>query len=138
MINVALSALSIIGKLGDKMIEDKDSRLAFVQKQQELAHEMAMALLQQKTYPWMDALVKMAYASEAIIKGLFRPVFSCGLFIWGLLNPESIAELQKLEFGGDVAVATIFGAAPAWGVDRAMDKRRKKKRVAAFEDEEID
>lgn len=141
MIQAVLGAMSLVGKLGDKMIEDKDARLAFVQQQAQNAHELMMAVLKMPTYPVIDALVKLAYASEAIIKGLFRPVFSCGLFIWGMVNPESVAEIynQLKDFGyaGEIAVTTIFGAAPAWGVDRAVDKRRKAKKQAAFEEEEF-
>ena len=135
MIGLLASILPGMFKLGGKLIEDKDKKAEYAFKVQEMAQSLAFKMLETKTYPWIDGLVKLAYASEAIIKGLFRPVFSCGLFVWGLLNPESIAELQNLDFGGDVAVATIFGAAPAWGVDRGLEKRKKKQSTDAWDED---
>lgn len=136
MINAVLAAISVVGKIGGKMIPDADKKVEFAFKLQEMTNDFMKAMLAAKTYPWVDALVKLAYASEAIIKGLFRPVVASGLFIWGLANPEDVAKLQQFGVMGEGAIGVIFGSLPAWGVDRGLEKRRKAKKQPVFEDEE--
>ena len=114
--------------LGSKLILDKDKQAEFVFKVQEMAHELALKLLETKTYPWVDALVKVAYAGDTIIKGLIRPIVATGLFLWGILNPEDIIKLQQLGDVGQAAAYAVFGALPAWGVDRGLSKVRESKK----------
>lgn len=122
-------------KLGGKLIQDADKRAEYAFKVQEMVQDFMKVMLQTKTYPWIDGLVKLAYAGEAIVKGLIRPAVATGLFVWGILNPENVAQLQELGAVGDVATAGIFGSLPAWGVDRGLDKRKKKKEVVDYDDE---
>ncbi len=119
--------LGMIGKIGSKLIVDKDKKIEFAFKTQEVALEYMKAMMNVKTYPWVDALVKLAYASEQIVKGLIRPIGSAILFAWGLYNPDMIKQLHELGPMGDLAITAIFGSLPAWGVDRGLSKRKKKK-----------
>ena len=105
-------------KLGSELIEDKD-------KKTEYAFKTMDAMLTSKTYRLVDATVKLAYASEQITKGLIRPIFSAGLFIWGVLNPDDLAKLHELGTVGDMGIAAVFGAAPGWMVSRHAEKKVK-------------
>jgi hypothetical protein len=128
MLQVLGAILPGLFNIGDKLIEDKDKKAEFAFKVQEMAYKQMEVLMGTKTYPWIDGLVKLAYAGEVIIKGLFRPIAATGLFLYGLYNPEQMLWLQdNLGVIGDGVVATVFGALPAWGVDRGLDKRKKKK-----------
>lgn len=113
-----LMLLPSLMKIGDKFIEDKD-------KKAEFASKLADTMLNTQTYKWVDALVKLSYASEQIIKGLVRPLFSVGIFIYGIANPEILTTLHNLGTVGDMGIATIFGAAPAWGISRYKEKQKK-------------
>lgn len=108
-------------KIGDKLIEDKDKKAEFAFKVQEMAFKQMEVLIGAKTYPWVDALVKMAYASEQIVKGLFRPIIAAVAFGFGLYF-----ELNNIEVSGTVE-AILFGSFPAWGVSRHVDKNKPKK-----------
>jgi hypothetical protein len=110
-----VSVIESILSLGMQHLENKE-------KKEQLAFNTIEAMLQSKTYVFVDALVKLAYAGEAITKSLIRPAFSCGLFIYGLLNPEQLVKLHELGTVGDMGIATIFGAAPAWGYSRHVEK----------------
>ncbi len=108
--------------IGGKLIEDKDKRNEFAFKALELTNVIMLKMLETKTYPWIDGLVKLAYASEQIIKGLFRPIGAALMFAFGVyseLNQISLSEPIKY---------MLFGALPAWGVDRGLDKRKKEPR----------
>ena len=135
MIQLLAGILPGLFKLGDKLIVDKDKKAEFAFKVQEMSQELAFKLLDTKTYPWVDALVKLAYASERIIKGLFRPLVSGGLLVYALWNPDVLDKLQSMGAVGELAIAAIFGAFPGWMVSRHAEKKRKQK-VAAFDDEE--
>lgn len=108
-------------KLGDKLIEDKDQRNKFAFKTQEMTFKMMEVMLNTKTYPWVDALVKLSYASEQIIKGLFRPLGSfamAGFAAYCQVNDITLpTELQYL----------LYGAPVGWGVSRHAEKAKKKK-----------
>lgn len=123
MIGIIEGALGI----GMKYLESQD-------KKEQLALDTVKAMLESKTYKFVDALVKLAYASEQIMKGLIRPVFSCGLFLYGLLNPEQLVKLHELGTVGDMGIATIFGAAPAWGYSRHKEKQTKTESTFEYED----
>ena len=131
MIGLLTSLLPSLFSLGGKLIQDEDKRAEFAFKVQEMAFKQMEVLINAKTYPWVDALVKMAYASEQIVKGLFRPVVSAGLFIYGIMNPDMLKQLHELGIGGDAGLIGIFGAFPAW-----MKSRHdlKKKEPVKFED----
>ena len=121
MISVIESVLNI----GLKYIESG-------QKREQLALDTVNAMLQSKTLVFVDAIVKLAYASEMITKGLIRPAFSVGLFVYGLLNPEQLMKLHELGTIGDMGIATVFGAAPAWGYSRHVEKKTPPSKADDF------
>jgi len=131
-----LGLMPSIFKLGGKLIQDADKRAEYAFKCQEMMNNFMMKMLDTKTYPWVDGLVKLAYASEAIIKGLFRPVVASGLFVWGLMNPEVLVKLQAMEgMGGDIATTAVFGSFPAWLADRGIEKARKVNKPNPMEED---
>jgi len=133
MIGLLTSLLPSLFSLGGKLIEDKDKRAEFAFKVQEMAFKQMEVLINAKTYPWVDALVKMAYASEQIVKGLFRPVVSAGLFVYGIMNPDMLKSLHELGIAGDAGIVGVFGAFPAWMKSR-HDEKKKKPVVEGWED----
>lgn len=128
MFGLLTSLLPGLLKIGDKMIEDKDKRLDFALKTQEMSFKVMEALLNVQTYKWVDALTKLAYSSEQIIKGLFRPVVSAGLFIYAIINPEILDKLHNSAgWAGDLGIAGMFGAFPAWMKSRHDEKKGVRK-----------
>jgi len=113
------SVLPGLFKLGDKMIEDKDKKNEYAFKVLEMTQEMGLKLLDTKTYPWVDALVKLAYASEALIKGLFRPIAAAGALIF-----VGYCEVQGIELTPTIE-AVMVSLMPAWGISRYKEKQKK-------------
>lgn len=95
-------------------------------KKAEIAYKTIEVMLQNKTVKFVDAVVKLAFASEQIIKGLVRPVFSLGIFAYALYDPDILTKLHALGAVGDMGIATIFGSAPAWGYSRHKSKMKSK------------
>jgi len=120
MISLFASLIPSLFKIGDKMIVDKDKKMEFAFKTQEMMFKQMETLINAKTYPWVDALVKMAYASEQIVKGLFRPIGAAimtGFLIY--------AELNDIQLSG--LVESLCAAAfPSWMASRHIDKNKKK------------
>jgi hypothetical protein len=123
MIGLITSILPSIFKLGDKLIEDKDKRNEFAFKTQEMAFKMMEVMLNTKTYPWVDALVKLAYASEQIVKGLIRPIGAFVMFAYAAYCDINGIQLNEM------IQTTLYGAPFAWGVSRHVEKNRKPKPV---------
>jgi hypothetical protein len=119
MLNILASLLPGLFKLGDKMIEDKDKKAEYAFKVQEMAQTMGMKLLDTKTYPWVDALVKLSYASESIIKGLFRPIVTAGMTGFAIY-----CQYKGIELDGTTNTI-LLSAFPGWGVSRHMEKKSK-------------
>jgi len=107
-------------KIGDKLIEDKDQKAEFAFKVQEMAFKQMEVLISAKTYPWVDALVKLSYAAEQIIKGLFRPIVATVGFGFGLYF-----ELNDIAVSATVETI-LFGTFPAWGASRHVSKNKPK------------
>ena len=93
-------------------------KVEFAFKVQEMAFKQMETLIAAKTYPWVDGLVKLAYASEQIIKGLFRPIASSCMFIFAMYCEMNAIELSE------TVQALLYGAFPAWGVSRHVEKRK--------------
>lgn len=129
MIGLFTSLLPSLFKLGDKMIVDEDKKAEFAFKVQEMAFKQMEVLINAKTYPWIDGLVKMAYASEQIVKGLFRPIASGLMLAFAMYCEVSAIELS------DGVQAILYGAFPAWGVSRHVDKQKKKENVDPWDDD---
>jgi len=105
--------------LGDKMIPDQDKKIEFAFKVQQMANDLATKLLDTKTYPWVDALVKLAYASQELITGLFRPIG--GLLALGYVlyaNQHGIVIPNDIQ----MVLVSLF---PAWGISRHIEKNKK-------------
>ena len=121
MISLFTSLIPSLFKIGDKMIVDKDKKMEFAFKVQEMTFKFMEVMLNVKTIAWVDALVKLSYAMENIIKGLFRPIGAA------LMTGFAIyAEVKGIELSATVE-AILVGAFPAWGVDRHLDKKKPKK-----------
>ena len=120
---------SVIGLISE-YIEDPDLRMKMTVEVQKLEHQSMSTLLTTTTSPLVDATVKLMYAFVA----LFRPLASIGVFIYGLSQPETIGQLYEIDQTmGTVASAGIFGAAPAWGISRHMEKTKEIKEKATVE-----
>jgi hypothetical protein len=128
MISLFTSLIPSLFKIGDKLIADEDKKMEFAFKVQEMAFKQMEQLINAKTYPWVDALVKLAYASEQIIKGLFRPIASACMLAFAMYCEVSTIELS------DGVQAILYGAFPAWGASRHIDKQKKKKVIDEDED----
>ena len=113
-----LSLVDAALQIGKELVEDKD-------KKAELAYSTMEKLLDSKTYRWVDGMVKLSYAAEQITKGLIRPIASVSMFIYGVMNPEVLQQLHALGTAGDVGIAAMLGSAPAWGVGRHIEKKKK-------------
>lgn len=94
------------------------------EKKEEAASDLIKTLVQTKTWRWVDALVKLSYASEQLVKGLLRPAFSAGLFVYAIANPDALVKLHELGTVGDAGIMTMFSAFPGW-----MYSRHKTKQV---------
>lgn len=121
MLQALTSLIPGLFKLGSELIEDPDKKTEFAFKTQELYHQLATKLLDTKTYPWVDALVKLAYASEAIVKGLIRPL---GSFV--LAGFAAYCQIKGIELSGPVQ-ALLYGAPAAWGYSRHKEKQEQAK-----------
>ena len=119
--NFILSMLPNLFKLGGKMILDKDKQAEYAFKVLEMSDRFAQKMLETKTYPWIDGLVKLAYAGEAIVKGLIRPLGALGMGAFAIY-----AEVNGIELSETIQVM-LYGAAPAWGVSRHQEKKRVRK-----------
>ena len=115
------SAIESATGLISEFIEDPD-------KKTEAATKLAESLLNNKTIKFVDALVKLAYASEMLMKGLIRPSISAFAFLYGLFNPEVLQSLHELGTIGDAGIAAMFGSFPAWGYSRHVEKKEKAQR----------
>ena len=104
------------------MIADEDKKSEFAFKVQEMAFKQMETLINAKTYPWVDALVKLAYASEQIIKGLFRPIGAAvmtGFVIY--------AEVTGIQLSGTVETLLV-AAFPGWMASRHSSKKTEAKK----------
>jgi hypothetical protein len=106
----------------DQLVEDKDLKLQLTKEMRELEISSMETLIKTSTTPWVDALVKLMYASVALI----RPLTSVGIFLFGLIFPEKLSALYAIDQTlGTVAGAAVFGSAPAWGISRHLEKKKK-------------
>jgi len=110
---ITAAVLGLASTFIDKFIEDKD-------KKAEIAESMMVKMLDTQTYRWVDALVKLSYAGEQIIKGLVRPLGSFAMACFGAY----CAYKKGIQL--DPTVQTLlFGSPVAWGVSRFAEKKRQ-------------
>lgn len=132
MIGLLASLIPGLFKIGDKLIVDKDKKAEYAFKVQEMLFRSMEVMLSTKTYPFVDALVKLSYASEQIIKGLFRPVVSAAMMGFEIYFAYKGIDIP------DVLDITLTAAFPAWGASRYAEKQakvKKKKYEIDFEDD---
>jgi len=124
---IAPLAMQLI-RMADKAIEDKTERLRFQQQVVEQTFAFYRTLLEARTTPWVDALVKLVLA----LKGLFRPLFGAaalGYVAW--LESQG----QALPVWVSVALSSLL---PGWFVSRGVEKmatKRKGSDVWEWDDE---
>jgi len=121
MFELAGNLIAGLFNIGGKFIEDKDKKNEFAFKILEMADKLSHKMLETKTYPWVDALVKLAYAADAIMMKLLRPVGSAvltGIVIYCDMNGIELS-----------ATVQALGAAafPAWMASRHVNKQQKIK-----------
>lgn len=104
------TVLTALLAFGGKFIEDKD-------KKTEFAFKVMETMLAAKTYPWVDALVKLSFASEQIVKGLFRPIGAMAMTAFAMYCSHQGIELDT------AAQTMLYGAFPAWGASRYSEKK---------------
>lgn len=121
MIGLLSSLIPGLFKLGDKLIVDKDKKAEYAFKVQEMMFRQMEIMLNVKTYPWVDGLVKLSYASETIIKGLFRPLGAACLTGFAIY-----ADIYDIEISEGIEYI-LYGAFPAWGASRHVEKSNKAK-----------
>jgi len=123
-ITAIAGAVTGITSLASEYIEDKDKRLEFETRKQELQQELMLELLRQETNPWVDGAVKLLTACVA----LARPLASIGVFVYSAIDPSYLAALKQIDptlaLG---AGAAAFGAAPLWGYSRHREKIEQAK-----------
>jgi len=121
MLQAILGFIPQLLTLGGKMIVDKDKQAEYAFNVQKMFQDLALKLLDTKTYPWVDALVKLAFAADQIIKGLFRPLGSAALFAYAVYCDTHGIPLS------DTVKTLMYSAFPAWGVSRHVEKSADKK-----------
>lgn len=105
--------------LASELITDKDKLAEFNLEGMKIQSSIQLALIKQKTVPWVDATVKLMYALNDLIKSNYRP-------IGGLAMTAFAAYCQIKNISLDPNLKVIFGSAfPAWGVSRHVEKVKK-------------
>lgn len=108
--------------IGKELIEDKDKRAEFSFRVAELQIKLAEKLLTMQTSPWVDAAVKLLYATKELIVPLFRPVVSGAMagFV-GYAQVKGITLSPAVE-------AAFAGAFPGWIISRHIEKKNGGKK----------
>ncbi len=119
MFSLVGNLITSLFSIGGKFIEDKDKKNEFAFKVLEMANTLSMKMLETKTYPWVDALVKLAYAADAIMMKLLRPFGAAvltGIVIY--------CDMKGIELSSTV---NALGAAafPGWMASRHVNKQKK-------------
>lgn len=118
MINIITSLLPSLFKLGDKLIVDKDKKMEYAFKVQEMTFKMLESIVQMKTVPWVDAVVKLLFALMA----LARPI---GTFYLSLKGIDIALDNKEI----DMMSGGLMGMFPTWMAAREVDKKRKHEKA---------
>jgi hypothetical protein len=103
--------------IGKELITDKDKLVEFNFKTAELKSKMTLALLQQKTHPTVDAIVKVMLA----LNTFWRPMVGACMTAFG-----AYAHYKGIDLGGAVNHGIFDGAFLAWGASRHSLKSKGK------------
>jgi len=112
--------------LGDKFVEDKDKKTEFAFKTQEIFFKLLEKLVDAKTVPWVDAVVKLMIASVTMM----RPVGSFALTLIGLYLDARDYPINETM---NMALEAAF---PSWMAARQVDKHKKKKKQSFIDEDE--
>ena len=119
-----IPGLSIIGSvvkglfgIADKMIVDKDKKAEFAFKIQDRTFNLMERLVEIKTIPWVDAVVKLLIASVS----LARPIGSFLLTAFSIYAQVKGIQLDSVTNG------VLLSAFPGWMAAREANKSRKAK-----------
>ena len=119
MIGLIDSLIGAAANIGGKLIEDKDKKAEFAFKTLELAQRAMEVLLNTKTYPWIDGMVKLLYGVKELIVPMFRPVGSFAMAAFAAYCDTHGIPLS------DTVSTLLYGAPVAWGTSRHIEKSRK-------------
>lgn len=117
MLSLLAGVLPAIFKLGSKLILDKDKKAEYAFKVQEMSFKLIEGIVNMRTVPWVDAVVKIMAASVAMA----RPI---GTFI---MTGVGIYFHYKGIVVDGVVQLMLDGAFPAWAGARELNKSRKHK-----------
>jgi hypothetical protein len=101
--------------LGSEFIEDKDKRNEFNMRVKESENEFNTVLIQTKTTPIVDAIVKLLYAFIPF----FRPVGSFLMTAFGIYAHWKGLEIDVMNHG------LLDSAFPLWMGSRHVEKNKK-------------
>jgi len=104
----------------DQLVEDKDKKNELIYKIMEMQNQLNLTVLQLKTVPWVDAMVKILFAVRDLIIPLLRPVIAAAL-----TGFVAYAEVKGITLSP--AVEAAFAAAfPGWMYSRHVTKTKEK------------
>ncbi len=128
MLSLLTSIIPRLFKIGDKLIVDKDKKMEYAFKVQEMTFNLMEKIITMKTIPWVDAFVKILMTFVT----LARPLGSFALTLIGLYS-----HYKQLPIPETVNYA-LDGAFPAWMGLRERDKSHKRKlKERGFDDEDF-
>lgn len=111
--------LASLFNLGKSYIDDKTKQMEYAEKVAELGIQLQTTIIQDKTSPFVDGIVKLMYASKDVILPLFRPIGSALLSAFA-----AYCAYKKIDLGG---LGVIMGSAfPGWMGSRAIEKLTDK------------
>lgn len=102
--------------IGKELITDKDKLIEFNFKTAELKSKMIMALLQTKTHPTVDAIVKIILT----LNTFWRPLVGACMTAFG-----AYCHWKGVDLGSPLTHGIFDGAFPAWGASRHVEKNKK-------------
>jgi len=107
---------SIVG-LGQTYIDNKEKAAEFAFQLAQLQVQFSQQLVQTKTSPFVDALVKFMYAMRDVIIPMFRPIGS-------FLLTASCAYLNYKQIAPPEPINSIMASSfPGWMVSRHINKQ---------------
>lgn len=118
MIALISTLVSGLFSVGDKLIEDKDQKSKFAFQVLKMSNELSIKIMDTKTYPWIDAFIKLAYSADAIMTKLLRPVGSALLTGFVLYCDYNGIQLS------DTVTALGAAAFPGWMASRHVNKQK--------------